>query len=350
MSDDLRTTATVQSLWQAVDATVQDVVLQACPVSGNNRVYVASSGQRQVVAKVYFPVADGEVDRLDAEWLFLSHASRSGLRCVPKAIACDKASRIALYEYIAGEKLHSSDIGESDVLQAADFIAALNAPQAAASAATLPPAREACFTVSSHLAMLDRRFARFSVLDGAVALSDEDRQALIFIEKLKAEWSFRRSRIVAVCDDWGLGLDTPVSDGERLVSPSDFGFHNALRTPEGRQVFIDFEYAGWDDVAKLVADFFYQPAIPVNRVYSAAFINRVLAHIEDQATVRRRIDLLRPVFGLKWCCIMLNRFLPDMAQRAAFADPDQNVAERKRQQLEKARSAFETVVNEAWLI
>ena len=60
----------------------------------------------------------------------------------------------------------------------------------------------------------------------------------------------------------GLYLDRPLDPADRCVSPSDFGFHNALREPSGRLRFIDFEYAGWDDPAKLVCDFFCQPAVP----------------------------------------------------------------------------------------
>ena len=58
----------------------------------------------------------------------------------------------------------------------------------------------------------------------------------------------------------------PLGEADRVVSPSDFGFHNALRTEDGRLAFLDFEYAGWDDPAKLVCDFELQPAVPAPRV------------------------------------------------------------------------------------
>src|SRR5258708_29751946 len=41
-----------------------------------------------------------------------------------------------------------------------------------------------------------------------------------------------------------------------------FGFHNALLRPSQELCFLDFEYAGHDDPAKMVGDFFSQPAIP----------------------------------------------------------------------------------------
>ena len=60
------------------------------------------------------------------------------------------------------------------------------------------------------------------------------------------------------------------------MSPSDFGFHNALATPGGRLVFIDFEYAGWDDPAKLANDFFCQPAVPVDARFYDDFVARAM--------------------------------------------------------------------------
>ena len=38
---------------------------------------------------------------------------------------------------------------------------------------------------------------------------------------------------------------------------------NALLAASDKKLrFLDFEYAGWDDPAKLIGDFFCQPAIP----------------------------------------------------------------------------------------
>jgi len=49
----------------------------------------------------------------------------------------------------------------------------------------------------------------------------------------------------------------------QAISPSDFGFHNALMTDESDLSFFDFEYAGWDDSVKMFYNLFCQPDIPV---------------------------------------------------------------------------------------
>ena len=62
-------------------------------------------------------------------------------------------------------------------------------------------------------------------------------------------------------------MDHPLDTQESVLSPSDFGFHNALLGPDGKLCFIDFEYAGWDDPAKLICDFFCQPQTPVPQAH-----------------------------------------------------------------------------------
>ena len=43
----------------------------------------------------------------------------------------------------------------------------------------------------------------------------------------------------------------------------------------GSFVFIDFEYYGWDDPAKMIADFYLQPAVPVPYEYRETFFELV---------------------------------------------------------------------------
>ena len=49
----------------------------------------------------------------------------------------------------------------------------------------------------------------------------------------------------------------------RSLVPSDFGFHNSLRRPDGSLAFVDFEYFGWDDPVKLTADILLHPGRPL---------------------------------------------------------------------------------------
>jgi hypothetical protein len=101
--------------------------------------------------------------------------------------------------------------------------------------------------------------------------------------------------------------------------------------------FLDFEYAGWDDPAKMVSDFFSQLAVPVPFEHFERFLAAALAFSPNAEMLAVRTRILLPVFRMKWCCIVMNDFLPDTLRRRRFADPASDEAKRKREQLDKAQ-------------
>ncbi len=137
-------------------------------------------------------------------------------------------------------------------------------------------------------------------------------------------------------------LNRPLAEEDRCLSPSDFGFHNALRRPDGAVFFFDFEYAGRDDPAKMVGDFFSQPEVPVPDAYFDWFSAAVAREWDESSGLLARIKLLLPLYRLKWCCIILNIFLNVDAHRRLFAGEGDFEAARVRQ-LAKARHALERV-------
>lgn len=304
--------------------------------SGNNRVFAVTAGERRYAVKVYFRHPADARDRLHAEYAFLTYAARAGIRCAPRPVACDARRGIGVYEYIEGHKLKAAEINSACIDQAAEFILRLNHKSAQAAGRELPNASEACFSIAEHFAMVDGRIAR---LDGIGETESLDREAREFVTDLGARWQQAKAEILRGAQS--AGIDPAEALAERCISPSDFGFHNALATADRGICFIDFEYAGWDDPAKLAGDFFSHPAVPVDAVYFDRFIETAMRYSPHPDALAVRARLLFPVFQTKWCCIILNEFLPDSAQRRRFADPTRDVVTRKREQLEKAVTLFE---------
>ena len=105
---------------------------------------------------------------------------------------------------------------------------------------------------------------------------------------------------------------------ERCVSPSDFGFHNAIRTPLGIK-FFDFEFAGWDDPVKAVADFDLQPRVPLS--LRARALSKALPQWSN--CLAERYDVLFPILKLKWACIILAVLNPDRYAQITALDDSQ---------------------------
>jgi hypothetical protein len=309
--------------------------IDACAGGGNNRVFVVHAGGERVVAKWYFRHPSDTRDRLAAEYAFLEYAAGCGVRSVPRPLSCDPARGLALYEFVEGRRIDAGEVGVRHVDAAAAFFLAINAPAGRAAAARLPFASEACFSIAEHLALVEARIARLDGIDGSLAVGAEARA---FVGELRAAWEGIRAGLSRAMAASAPGAATDVLDeASRCVSPSDFGFHNALERPDGTLCFLDFEYAGRDDPAKMAGDFFAHPAVPVPPALKDRFIGQTMAFAPDAPALAARARLLEPVFRTKWCCIMLNEFLPDAAQRRRFADPGADSDARRRLQLDKAR-------------
>jgi hypothetical protein len=306
--------------------------------SGNNRVFAVAVGERRYAAKVYFRHPADKRDRLQAEYAFLICATRAGIQCVPKPVICDPVNGIGVYEYIEGRKLEATEIDAACIDQAAQFILQLNQKSAHDAGRDLPNASEACFSINEHFAMVDGRIARLAGVSEADPL---DREAREFVAALTARW--QKAKVDILRGAQAVDINPAETLVERCISPSDFGFHNALATHDRGIRFIDFEYAGWDDPAKLAGDFFSHPAVAVDAAHFDRFVETAMAYSAKPAVLAARARILLPVFQTKWCCIILNEFLPDSAQRRRFADPSRDVASRKREQLSKAVSLFERI-------
>jgi hypothetical protein len=92
---------------------------------------------------------------------------------------------------------------------------------------------------------------------------------------------------------------------ERMLSPSDFGSHNMIRSARGH-VFVDFEYFGWDDPAKLVGDVLLHPGMSLGRGLRMQWWHGAEAIFGRQTMERARIAL--PLLALRWHLIILRSF------------------------------------------
>ncbi|MGC3996955.1 MAG: hypothetical protein QM767_05265 [Anaeromyxobacter sp.] len=311
--------------------------LAPLPGGGNNRLYLLDAPGRRCVLKHYFRHPAQPHDRLQAEFSFLRLAWDGGLRNIPEPVGRDDGAGAAVYAFVPGRRLLPGEAGADDVAQALGFLVELDR-RVRASAASLRPAAEACFSVREHLARVAARVAR---LEGLPVKDDASAEAAGFVAAaLVPAW--RRVRAAA---EAGLaaapGWAEPLGEADRVLSPSDFGFHNALRQEGGRLAFLDFEYAGWDDPAKLVNDFYFQPAVPAPADTFAAFARGVAALVRDPEGALARTALLRPALGIKWCCILLNHFTAVDGARRAFAAA--GAPQRRAAQLERARALLRTV-------
>lgn len=303
---------------------------------GNNRLLQVREGDKTAVLKAYYRSPNDPRDRFGAEKRFYAWIEHQQIRRAPKAIGWDETHHLGLLSFVEGKKLNAGQITRGILDQALDFVAELNQRPDHELARAIGPASEACFSLEEHIRCVQRRIDR--LLNSPPILGIDQEAAGFVRTSLEPAWQRIRDRIASAAAAHNIPLDESLPATARCLSPSDFGFHNALLPADLTLRFFDFEYAGWDDPAKLLGDFFCQQQVPVSLEHWPAFRAGLAERLHLDATTVWRAGVLLPGYGIKWCCIILNEFVaPDLARRT-FARSDILPEEaRKHQQLERAR-------------
>ena len=303
---------------------------------GNNRVFEALTDGGRFLLKAYFHHPNDPRNRLRNDYGFTRFAWDNGVRAVPRPLGADEANRLALYEFVEGRRLAPDEVTADRLDEALAFFLALNRHRD--KAGDLGDASEACFSVREHCAVVARRVDRLQTIRGE---EETDRAARELVAReLLPRWGRVEASIFSAL---GADLNQTLPAAGRCVSPSDFGFHNALLEKNGRLRFLDFEYGGWDDPAKMAGDFFCQVALPAPAERFEPFIETVARGLSAPPSFLRRARFLLPLYRVKWCCIVLNEFLPVDGARRKFAREGEDPAARKVRQLELARKVCAAV-------
>jgi hypothetical protein len=303
---------------------------------GNSRVHRVDTDAGAFALKVYFRDGHGGRHRRATEFAALSFLRRQGVLSVPEPLASDAALGASLFSYIDGAVVPSEQATAADVEHLANFLVALRRLCKQPGAVDLPAASEAMFSLDALVANISRRRQRLAEAKATTATH------ALLTEFLQDQFD----PTLAAAVDWARGLlnrhglapDRELEHAARTLSPSDFGFHNVLRTRDGRLVFVDFEYFGWDDPAKMVSDFLLHPGMALGKPLRGHFLSRVLAGFGAGDPLAVRIRVAYVLYALKWCMIVLNEFVPEHLQRRLFANPGSEPEDLQRRQLAKANA------------
>ena len=298
---------------------------------GNNRVFqLVGDGQRALL-KFYDAPEAGRQDRLSQEYAALKFLAGLGFDEVARPIGVDHERRCAVYEWIDGVAPHGAAAAEVDEM--ADFFIRLQQVRERDGASTLVGASAHCFSPAMVAEQVEARLGRL-----VSAISPGTDVAAFVADSLRPAASLAVVGLRTGCEAAGISFVEPLSPRLRALSPSDFGFHNALRRPNGRLAFVDFEYFGWDDPAKAIADVMLHPGMSLTEPLGHRYRARVEQALRaSDSGLSRRLDLFLPAMVVLWCLILLNEFLPERWTRRVLAGVADERDVVQARQLDKAR-------------
>ncbi|MBF0422674.1 MAG: phosphotransferase [Magnetococcales bacterium] len=317
----------------------RQVGVQQVRRGGNNRLYRLESSDGVRALKVYLRQPHDPRDRQGAEAQALEFFARHGMSQVPRLLRQDRRQGWTIMEWIDGRPVDRYD--GRDVQQALDFIEMSFLAGKKMEVGALPLAADAVLSGEMLTRHIERRHQRLRPVLGDhpdLAHFIQDRLVPFIREKTASANSHFQRR--------GGDFAETIVPMLRLPSPSDFGFHNALRRSDDMLVFLDFEYFGWDDPVKLASDMILHPGMDLAKLYADGqhdekYHNQIvdgftrIFHADPGFSFRLRH--LFPLFGVLWIFILLNEFLTDGWHRRAYAGQPQDRTEACERQLTKAR-------------
>lgn len=294
---------------------------------------------RKYLAKKYL-IREGDVrDRLATEFFGISFLWDNDVRNIPEPICCNREHQIGIYSFINGEKLKPEEITLNDIHMASDFLRRLHLLVSIENADKQPVASEACFSIRAYVDCVEGRLSNLRNITVQNELYEMLSEYLDkdFAELFKEVKEFIKEQALRL----NIDINRELSREEKTLSPSDFGFHNAIKADDGKLYFIDFEYYGWDDPAKMISDFYLQPAVPVPYSYREIFLKEIQRCKLINNELEKRLPSVYILLALKWCLIMLNVFLVFAHGRKYNEAVCLQQLEKAKNKLKEARHEFE---------
>jgi len=303
--------------------------------SGNSAVYkLQFEDNNSLKLKIYS--FENDLKRINIEFDSLALLKKEGIHNIPKTVIKNEQLGIALYEWIEGEKI--TNPSKIDIDECIKFIYKINSLKNKfdSDKNEIHKASAACLSAVDIQIQVEKRL---SIFNSPRILNSELNSFL--------EHEFYPSWIKIldyVKNNWQLNIDfnEVISTKDKILSPSDFGFHNALKDKNGDIYFLDFEYFGWDDPVKLASDFYIHPAMNLNDNLAEYWVNNFFKLFGQNNL--KRFQLLKFLYWMNWPLIILNDFRDDVwLRRSLSLNSEGNRKEILSIQLNKSKDLLERI-------
>jgi len=136
---------------------------------------------------------------------------------------------------------------------------------------------------------------------------------------------------------WPGDFDSELDTKNQILSPSDFGFHNAKKSKRGLK-FFDFEYFGWDDPVKLTSDFMLHPGMNLTISQKIYWLQKMKEIFKGDCNLNKRFNASYGLYAICWCLINLNIFVKYDLLDNSTKNKERKILDNKKEfQLQKSK-------------
>lgn len=307
---------------------------------GNNRLFKAvTKNHDKFLVKEYF---QDDRKRLQREYGALEFLHKSGFSDVPTPYFADEIQNYAIYSFEEGETAEPKSFTNSEI---GDVVGFLNKLQ------NIKPEREiknrfpdALFASRSLDEYANTALFKFDKFKESLNSKDVHPKVATLSEKYPLK-EIIQGRIVKLrSNSLTEKLFKPIKDVDLRLSPVDFGPHNMIIRKNSEPCFIDFEYFGWDDPVKIVANFLtHEGSKGIPHPQKLHFLNEFKKHSPLPSHVTERVDVAIQLAALDWISILLWGIAPDRVASKKFLDANLNIDDYLDKQIGKIEARIENL-------
>ena len=299
----------------------------------NNRLFLLTdSKNKKLFVKFYYK---DDRDRLNREFEAYKHLREKGFKSVPDALLKNEDEYFGVYSFEDGHAKPVQDYTKSDIDKCVDFIIALENLNPSESSYQFQPTVMGCLSLSDYIRNITFRLEKFNKdIDDGIA---ESQQIIDFAKKINLTEEINGFIAKATSKLTEEDINRPLDIASTRFNPGDFGPQNTLFREDQSVCFVDFEYFGWDDPARIVANFLqHDQTSDLSDDLKKYFLERYKSSTSLPQHQIDRLEAVLELAGIEWLTIHLFAISKDKLDSRKFADPNFNLEEYVKIQIEKA--------------
>ena len=265
---------------------------------GRNSNIFKIAGEKQVYALKIYPDSKGR-ERIRRESYIYKISDRCFSRYTPRMIRESIEENWMLFSWINADRAKLFTL--NDISHICNFLKEINDTSKVIEEKAMI-ATDACCSWETTIIELKRRINELKKL---LMMRPQNEESIAVYANILNN----SKRCISKLDDKRTKAHWKEIYKQKIISPSDMGVHNTLRVDKGIK-FIDFEYAGYDDLAKLICDIVIHPEYKLDKKKEDYLINEIAKKglTADEAWIKRYEDIKETRVCI-WQTIMLRQYI-----------------------------------------
>jgi thiamine kinase-like enzyme len=302
---------------------------------GENTVYkLTASDDSAFLLKRYH----GIDQRMENEFKNLTLLQEVGITNVPKPLWA--GNNCAFYSFIDGKQLEVNS--SEDMQPVIDMLEQLDGKQKDLRAKGLPKAPGARTNLRSYVSEVNKKF---NAVQSAAQTSSHGSDTMMFMftdmEQMRQD---NINHFYLWCKRQKWDLDEELPEKFFIASSGDFGLHNTLQSGETVH-FVDWEGSGFDDPAKLMADFFHNDEQELSIQDKLQVLNAFVQSRESwDKEFLNRFYAISDLVAVEWVLKRMMPVIPEEMARLKAKNPgldEKTVIDERLAEAQKAHKEFQ---------